>query len=236
MTQGTSEADAIFERYKRRNVGDLYSMTRPEVLLSFQERQRKIIATLRRCGPSAFDTMRALEVGCGMGSNLLELLHIGFDPARLVGIELLPERAAKARCRLPAATEIIEGDALRVNLEPATFDIVYVSVVFSSLLDAGFQAQLATRMWDWVRPGGGVLWYDFLYDNPRNKDVKGVSMRRVRELFPQADIQKMRLTLAPPISRALCKLYPGAYHLLNCVPMLRTHVLCWIGKKKETES
>ena len=29
-------------------------------------------------------------------------------------------------------------------------------------------------MWAAVKPGGGVLWYDFTVDNPRNADVRGV--------------------------------------------------------------
>jgi SAM-dependent methyltransferase len=231
MTQVNSEADAIADRYKRRKVGDLYSMTRPEVLLSFQERQRHIISILRRYAPRSFDELRVLEVGCGMGSNLLELLHMGFDPAHLVGVELLPQRAAKARRRLPEETKVIEGDATLLNFAAESFDVVYVSVVFSSLLDAEFQQQLANKMWSWVRPGGGVLWYDFLYDNPRNKDVKGVPMRRVRELFPSGDMVIRKVTLAPPIGRVVCKLHPRAYHVLNALPLLRTHVLCWIGKR-----
>ncbi len=26
---------------------------------------------------------------------------------------------------------------------------------------------LLDRMWRWVKPGGGVLWYDFTFDNPK---------------------------------------------------------------------
>ena len=44
-------------------------------------------------------------------------------------------------------------------------------------------------MWRWVRPGGGVLWYDFTFDNPRNPDVRGVPLARVRELFPHGASQ-----------------------------------------------
>ena len=30
-----------------------------------------------------------------------------------------------------------------------------------------------------LAPGGGVLWYDFTVNNPRNPDVRGVPMKRV---------------------------------------------------------
>jgi SAM-dependent methyltransferase len=230
MTASRSEADAVVERYRRREAGDLYSMLRPEVMLSSQERQRGLLSLLRRHAPAPLQTLRVLEVGCGMGGNLVELIQLGFDPSNLVGAELLPDRAETARQRLPAHLKIYDGDALGLDIEPASFDIVYVSVVFSSLLDDAFQKRLATTMWRWVRPGGAVLWYDFIYDNPANKDVRGVSLRRVRSLFPQGEVFTKRVTLAPPISRRVCRVHPFAYHLFNCISMLRTHVLCWIGK------
>jgi SAM-dependent methyltransferase len=231
MNRMPSEADAVAERYARRDDRDLYSMLRPEVLLASQERQRKLVDLLRRCALVAPSRLRLLEVGCGMGGNLLELLHLGFDPANLVGNELLPQRAARARIVLPEATAIHEGDALNLPFEPASFDVVYVSLVFSSLLSDDFQTRLAARIWSWLRPGGGVLWYDFVYDNPSNRDVRGVPLSRVRSLFPRADLMVRRVTLAPPVSRRVCRLHPFAYHLLNALPLLRTHRLCWIGKR-----
>ena len=39
-----------------------------------------------------------------------------------------------------------------------------------------------------------------------------------------------RLTLAPPIARAVTRVHPGLYTLFNLLPPLRTHVLCWIAK------
>ena len=85
-------------------------------------------------------------------------------------------------------------------------------------------------MWRWTKPGGAVLWYDFTVNNPRNPDVRGVPLARVRELFPHGRITTRRVTLAPPISRLVCRVHPAAYGLFNALPWLRTHVLCWIAK------
>jgi SAM-dependent methyltransferase len=175
--------------------------------------------------------MRVLEIGCGSGSNLIELVRLGFDPANLVGNELLPKFVTLAHHNLPAAIGMHAGDACALPFEPASFDIVYQSTVFTSLLDDAFQQRLAARMWEWVRPGGGVLWYDFVFDNPRNPDVRGVPLSRIRALFPEAVIDCRRVTLAPPISRAVVKIHPAAYRWFNALPFLRSHVLCWIGKK-----
>ena len=115
-------------------------------------------------------------------------------------------------------------------MPPQSQDLVLVCTVFSSLLEDGHQQALAQALWRWLKPGGAVLWYDFEIDNPRNADVRGVPMKRVRELFPGAPIKHRRVTLAPPLACLLCRWHPGLYGLFNCVPLLRTHVVAWIEK------
>ena len=224
------ETRAIAERYARRNVGDRYHPLRPEIWQTRQDRERALISMLQRHARRPLAELYMLEVGCGHGDNLLELLRLGFDPARLVGNELLPERAAAARRRLPAVTGLLEGDATQLELTDGGFDIVYASTVFSSILDDAFQQRLADAMWRWVRPGGAVLWYDFTIDNPRNADVRAMPLRRLRTLFPAGQVDARRVTLAPPIGRHVVRLHPAAWRLFNALPLLRTHLLAWVGK------
>ena len=224
------EADELEARYARRRSVDRYRPFNPDVWMTVQERQRAMLRLLARQRLLDFAMLDLVEVGCGAGGNLLELLRLGFDPARLVGIELIAERYALARRSLPQALRLYCAEASTVDLEPASQDIVYVSTVFSSLLDAAFQERLAAAIWSWVRPGGGVLWYDFTVDNPRNPDVRGVPLRRVRALFPSGAVEASRVTLAPPLARAVVRLHPALYTAFNVFPPLRTHVLAWIGK------
>ncbi len=227
----SAEADAVRERYARRAAGDpRYSLLNPAALYPLQERQRAMLRLFRRLGFDDLSRLRLLEVGCGDGANLLDLLRFGFDPAHLAGVELLPQRHAAARARLPAAVDLRLGDATQLAWPAASQDIVLQSTVFSSLLDDAFQQRLADSMWQALRPGGGVLWYDFTVDNPRNRDVRGVPLARVRALFPQGRIDARRLTLAPPIARRVVRLHPAAYTLFNALPWWRTHLLCWIQK------
>ncbi len=225
-----AETDAVAARYARRGASDRYSMLRPDVWQSVQERQRAMLALFVRLGFNDLSRLRLAEVGCGAGGNLLELLRCGFAAEHLAAAELLPERLALARRQLPCAVTLWAGDASQWPVEPASRDIVLQSTVFSSLLDDGFQQRLADAMWRWVAPGGGVLWYDFTVDNPRNPDVRGVALARIRQLFPQARTTVRRVTLAPPIARAACRLHPGLYPVLNALPLLRTHLLVWLAK------
>ena len=224
------EAQAVAARYARRGNSDRYSMLRPEVWQTVQERQRALLGLFAQAGLHDLSRLRLLEVGCGAGGNLLELLRLGFLPAHLQGVELLPERLALARELLPPALALHGGDACALALPAGSQDIVYVSTVFSSLLDDAFQQRLADAMWRWLKPGGAVLWYDFRVDNPANRDVRGVPLRRVQELFPQGRIAARRVTLAPPIARRVVRLHPTLYAVFNALPLLRTHVLAWVSK------
>ena len=233
------EARAVAERYARRGQAnqrapagavDRYSILQPDVWQTLQERQRAMLRLFARPGFGDLAALHVLEVGCGTGGNLLELLRFGFAPQHLAGAELLPERLAHARAVLPQAVTLWGGDASALAIEPGSRDIVLQSTVFSSLLDDAFQQHLADAMWRWVAPGGGVLWYDFTVDNPRNRDVRGVPLARVRQLFPQATVWRRRVTLAPPIARAVCRVHPALYPLFNALPLLRTHQLLWLQK------
>jgi SAM-dependent methyltransferase len=229
----STEAQAVRERYSRRLPQDpRYSLLNPAALLAFQERQRAMLALFKRLGWVDLSALKLLEVGSGTGSNLVECVLMGFAPEHLSGIELLPERHAVARARLPEAVSLAQGDALVLMPAAESVDIVLQSTVFSSLLDDAFQQRLAAAMWAAVKPGGGVLWYDFTVDNPRNRDVRGVPLRRVEALFPQARVQARRVTLAPPIARAVSRLHPSLYTVFNALPPLRTHLLCWIAKDR----
>ncbi|MEK8031861.1 class I SAM-dependent methyltransferase [Ideonella sp. DXS29W] len=232
MSGEYDELQALAERYQRRAGPDRYSMLQPDVWLTMQERQRALLRLFASQGHTQLSHLRLVEVGCGAGGNLLELLRLGFAPERLVGIEVLADRVERARQVLPGGVTLWHGDARVAPIAPGSQDIVFVSTVFSSLLDDAFQQQLADAMWRWVAPGGGVLWYDFTVDNPRNPDVRGVSPSRVRQLFPAGPPRFKRLTLAPPLARRVARLHPVLYAVLNALPLLRTHLLAWIDKPK----
>ncbi|MGB7906036.1 MAG: class I SAM-dependent methyltransferase [Steroidobacteraceae bacterium] len=228
----TDEIDGIAQRYERRKAyaGGRYVRLNWDVLALSQERQRAMVSLLTRQGIRDLAGIEILEVGCGTGANLVELMFLGAQPERLAGNELLPDRIEIARRRLPESVRLFPGNAAALEIEPGTYDIVYQSVVFSSVLDDDLQRTLADAMWRWVKPGGGILWYDFIYDNPSNPDVRGVPLRRVRQLFPAGRIQWKRVTLAPPLARRVVRVHPSLYALCNAVPLLRTHILCFIEK------
>lgn len=230
IRQGRKRLLGRYEQWSRLSRAALFDPILPHVTMSRQEKERAIVAWLRGSGMTPVGERRLLDVGCGGGGDLLLFLRLGFAPENLVGSELRVERAERARKCLPESVVIHTGDACELDLPDGTFDIVYQSTVFSSILEAGWQGAVADRMWSLVRPGGMVLCYEFIFDNPRNPDVRGITAGRFRELFPTGEIRRRRITLAPPISRRVCRVHPGLYSLFNLAPWLRTHMLCWIRK------
>ncbi len=225
------------QRFARRDGLDLgarYSLwASPAALREQQRRVQAMAAVWRAHGWTTLADKHLCEVGCGHGGNLLDLLRLGAQPTLLRGLELLPERAEAARTVLPAGMQVWAGDALHADIAPASQHAVLAFTVFSSLLDDGFQQGLARRMWQWVAPGGGVLLYDLAVGNPRNPEVRGMPLARWRSLFPQGRLQQRRLTLAPPLARALQHRAPALTSLLpllEALPGLCTHRLVWISK------
>lgn len=230
MTQ--PEPQAVQARYAQRDTAAdaaRYSLyTNAAAMQAQQERLRSMACIWSAHGWHSLAQKRLLEVGCGSGGNLLDLLRLGATPELLGGIELQPERAAVARASLPEAVTLLEGDACQQYVAPASQDAVLAFTLFSSLLASDFRHHMAQALWRWVAPGGGVLIYDFVVNNPGNPDVRGIPLRELQALFPAAQIHSRRLTLAPPIARRLPRwmLSPSAPLLWP----LRTHRLTWAVK------
>lgn len=157
---------------------------------------------------------------------MLAMKRFGFEWCNIYANELLDDRVAILDKNIPN-TNIYSGDALKLNFENY-FDVVFQSTVFTSILDFDFKKLLAQKMWDMTKENGLVLWYDFKYDNPSNKDVKGVGRDEIKKLFPNSKkIVFHNVTLAPPIGRRVGKLY-NFFNIL--FPFLRTHIVAEIYK------
>ena len=110
------------------------------------------------------------------------------------------------------------------------FRLIIVSTVFTSILDDGVRRLLAREIVRVLAPGGALLWYDFAYNNPKNPNVRGIKPKEVRELFPELHGPMKRVTLAPPIARAVAPRSFLLATLLEAIPFLRTHVLAVLVK------
>lgn len=229
-----SHLQTIREVYQARdssNLRDVYNPLRAVNVQIAAERQRILTDLLRDwLGPDQLFDKDVLEIGCGGGGNLLNFLSLGVNPARLTGNDLVVHRIDEARLRLPPSVRLHCGDASDLAIDPASFDLILQSVCFSSILDDNVLSAVAERAWSLLRPGGALLSYDFTVNNPRNRNVRGISVSRLRSLFPDGSVTARSVTLAPPIARAV---WSNFYPLLSALPFLRTHAWCLIRKPVE---
>lgn len=223
-----ADAERVRTVYAARRGGHRYGWDQPGHLFIMQELERRLLAMLDRHGILPLGGRRVLEIGCGSGHFLRELVKWGADPARVVGIDLLEDRLAEARRLTPPAIRLEPANAAEIGFADASFDLVLQMTVFTSILSDDVRERVAAEMRRVLAPGGSIVWYDFRINNPRNSDVRSVGKAEVRKLFPGAVIHFEPATLAPPLARRLA---PRAWWLcesLDLLPFLRTHYLAMI--------
>lgn len=194
-----------------------------------QEQERALADLLRRHGVSLLDDQRVLEVGCGNGRALRDLVRWGMRPDRLTGVDLLEARLQDARRDCAPGVRLVQANGARLPFHDAAFDIVMQFTVFTSILDADVRRVVAAEIRRVLRPGGLVIWYDYFAPSP-NPDVRSVRKQELRGLFPGWSLDLRRVTLAPPLARLLAPRAWWLAELLGKMPLLRTHYLAAIRR------
>lgn len=225
-----SETIKMAERYDKRKMSDEVKKKNSNIYFNHfvqSERELKYTEIIQEKFKSIKD-IKVLEVGAGNGGNIYFFKKLGVKWDNIYANELLPYRIEVLKTTFPNI-HLYEGDACEIEQDKEElFDIVFQSTVFTSILDSKFKELLAEKMWTLLKPGGIVLWYDFAFDNPSNKDVKGVKRKEIKGLFKEAkSIKFYKTTLAPPIGRRIKKLYP----FINVFSFLRTHLIAVIEKE-----
>ena len=227
-----AEEARIRSAYARREVDDArYSWFSPGYQFIMQQRERRLLALLRRYHCENLAAKKILEIGCGSGQWLCDFIKWGARPENVTGIDLLVDRLSKARRLCAPAIHIECASAAELPFSNGTFDLVLQSTVFTSILDPDLKHRVAAEMIRVVKPDGFILWYDYHLNNPWNSDVRGVKRREIFELFPNCRVELGRITLLPPLARLLAPYSYLSCYSLEKLPPLCTHYLGVIRKK-----
>jgi hypothetical protein len=144
-------------------------------------------------------------------------------------MDLLPDRIRQAKAKFPEL-EFKTGNAERIDYEDGYFDLILVTTLFSSIRDERMAQGVAREITRVLKVRGAVLWYDFRYKAPWNRDVCGMPSWRIRSLFPALRPDLRQITLIPPVSRRLGGLGPTLYPVLSAIPFLRSHYIGLLTK------
>jgi len=162
--------------------------------------------------------VRVLEgQGAGVG-----LAHVE------AGVDLLTDRVEAAR-RIEPCLDVRQADASALPFEEASFDLVCQLTVFTSILDDGMRRAVAREMVRVLRPGGVVVSYDFRVTRDR-RNTRPLRAAELIALFPGFTVDARRVTLIPPLARALAGRSWMLCELLEAIPLLRTHELVLLRK------
>jgi len=161
--------------------GDLYQVQGAYFARVIQRRKAYAMDMIRRL--PGLPPGRVLDIGCGSGVYLEELLHMGFEAC---GMDISEEMLAVSRTRLAGAVaeqrlHLAQGDVEHIPFESNAFDLVICIGVFGYLLS---DEAAITEILRVLKPGG------FLLLNLTNmyslSDADFVLRRKVRSLFTSA--------------------------------------------------
>ncbi len=220
----------VYAERKENIPSDMYSYFNKGNLFIIQQREKTILNLLNKYGYNPLTNAKILDIGCGSGGELRNLMRYGANPENLYGIDLIPERVEVAK-KLSPNLNIAEDSATQLSFGDNAFDILSQFTVFTSILDMEIRKKAATEMLRLLKPNGIILWYDFRYLNPINKHAKQIKADEIRALFPNYNYDIRSITLAPPIARRLAPISWLLCYLLEKIPFMRSHYIAVIQKK-----
>ncbi len=223
-----SETHQAYERQADRWRDQRYRSWMPGNLFVAQEAERVMFDLLRGHGLVPLDGREILEVGCGQGKQLVRFLARGSRSENLHGVDLQQDLIDVAG-EIAPGVDFRVADAMDLPFESGRFELVFAFTMLSSMRSAQSRERAAAEMLRVTRPSGAVLVYDFGV-NPRNPDVQPVGLGEIRRIFSGCRIRSRRVTLAPPLARAVAPRAWIGCALLNTIPLLRTHRLALITR------
>lgn len=202
-----------------------YAWHRPEVMEQDAARCRVGGRMLADTVGHDLARLRIVDVGCGSGGFLRQLISWGARPTNLAGTEYQEDRLDQARAATADGVCWHIGD-LDVFAD-GSLDLAVANTVFSSILDGQMRLALAADMWRVLKPGGWAMVFDFRYNNPSNRNVRKIGRPELQSWWPRAaSCRYQTLLLAPPVARRLAGAPRLASELLaTFVPPLRSHFI-----------
>jgi ubiquinone/menaquinone biosynthesis C-methylase UbiE len=193
------------------------------------ERNKALLMALASSGYPPLDQLRILEIGCGRGDVLADLVKLGARPENIVGVDLLEDRIQDGKSAHPNL-DLRQANATELPFPEGSFDLVLLYTVISSILDLKMATRVCKEAERVLRPGGAVAWYDMRRKNPSNPNIRPIEHSEIRSLFPDWSVNMRSLTVLPPLARKLGNSASWLYPALSAASMLHSHLFGLIIK------
>ena len=195
----------------------------PGYLFRVQAEERLFLNVLGKHGLRNLAGCKILDVGCGFGYWLHRYAEWGALAHDLHGIDILEERIQAARKLLPGI-DLRCCNAVDLDFEDASFDMVSMFLMLSLVPDEQTRMQVGAEVARVLRPGGMVLWYDFRYQPPRDGvEMIAMSRKQIARAFPGFELRLRSASAVPPITRRLARYARALFSWLDLVAPLNSH-------------
>ena len=218
-----ADTSATYARYAASGYGERWSERPGHQDPMLAERESLLVDAIGASSGTIVD------LGCGDGNLALTLERRFGRPNRYIGIDLLDERIADARRRVPWG-EFRVASADRLPLDDWSIDVLVAATLFSSITDPWFRGEVAREIGRVLRPDGRIVVYDLRYPSPRNPAVTPIRRRELTAMFPGWAIATRNVSLVPPIARSPLGRGRRRYRALSWIPFLRSHILAVITR------
>jgi ubiquinone/menaquinone biosynthesis C-methylase UbiE len=164
---------------------------------------------------------RILDIGCGTGFNMTHLQRLGCN--QITGLDFSPD--ALAYCRSHKLRELIHGDAAKLPICNAYYDIVLTLDIIEHLKDDHGALLEVYRI---LKPGGSLIVFvpafEFLwsFQDEISHHQRRYTVKELREKVSQAGFQPGKLTyvnsLLFPIvwlGRIVLRTFPARFHITS---------------------
>jgi len=161
---------------------------------------------------------KVCDIGCGSGSLLSKLTHIGFNPQNLTGIDISPERIADGNMKYPNIS-LQCGDAQKLPFSTCSYDLTCESTMFVQITDERMSIEIAKEMIRVTKVGGFILLRDWRYGKFWDNSYLACCKKRVSQMFQVGTstvlLGTYRGAIIPPLGRFLSKNLPASYFLVS---------------------
>ncbi len=237
MDRATAQQQWYQHYYRKGGVERNDLRANPEVLFQVLAMEAALIRAMRfvQHTPSAAEV---LDVGCGGGADILQLVRMGYDPLKITAIDIQEERVVAARRLYPQINFII-ADATRMDFEDNRFDLVFESTMFATLPADAERVAIAAEMVRVCKPGGYLFLVDWRTPKLRDPNYKALTGGELRRLFTVGTTTSLVAVcggaLVPPVGRFLSSHLSSLYFLVARLFPFLVGQVAYVLRKREPE-
>jgi len=206
----------------------------PGVMFQVLGLERSFISAIRKVEHDP-KLAKVLDVGCGSGGDIYQLLRVSYLPENMSGIDVQRDRLDGAAATYRSIS-FINGDAAKISSADSSYDLVFESTMFATLPDQKVSEAIASEMIRVCSPNGYLLLLDWRIPKPGAPNYSALTKQRLEKMFYLG--QRTELVgvypgaLVPPVGRFLSAYLPSMYFLVAALfPFLVGQVAYLLRKK-----